>query len=64
MVSGFLSPGGIWRVSDHISDEELFNNSSWPRNNEEKPIREAIEYLDYGKDNYWTGEKMFSKQKK
>jgi hypothetical protein len=22
------------------------------------PIREAIEYLEYGKDNYWTGEKI------
>jgi hypothetical protein len=52
MVSGFLTPGGILRVPDHISDEELLNNSSWPRNNEGKPVREAIEYLEYGKDNY------------
>jgi len=23
-----------------------------------RPVREAIQYLEYGKDNYWTGEKM------
>ncbi|KAA8914313.1 hypothetical protein FN846DRAFT_758996, partial [Sphaerosporella brunnea] len=23
-----------------------------------KPVREAIEYLEYGKNNYWTGDKM------
>ncbi len=58
MVSGFLTPGGILRVPDDISDEELLNNSYWPKNSEGKPIWEAIEYLEYGKDNYWTGENM------
>ncbi len=43
MVSGFDTSVGILRVSDHISDEELLNTSSWPRNNQGKPGREASE---------------------
>ncbi|KAN0067115.1 hypothetical protein V8E54_014762 [Elaphomyces granulatus] len=30
MVSGFLTPGGILRVPDHVSDEELSSNPTWP----------------------------------
>jgi hypothetical protein len=63
MVLGFLTPSGILRVPDHISDEELLNNFSWPRNNEGKPIPEAIEYLEYGKGNCSTGEKMLKHTK-
>lgn len=58
MVSGFLTPGGILRVPDHVPDAELLTNPTWPRDDKGKPVREAIEYLEYGKDNYWTGEKM------
>jgi hypothetical protein len=58
MVSGFLTPGGILRVPDHVPDAELLTNPTWPQDDKGKPIREAIEYLEYGKDNYWTGEKM------
>ena len=43
-----------------VPDEELFKaNPTWPKDEKGMPIREAIEYLlEYGKDNYWTGEKM------
>ena len=58
MVSGFLTPGGILKVPSHVSDIQLLADSTWPRNNNGEPVREAIEYLEYGKDNYWTGEKM------
>ncbi len=54
MVSGFLTPGGILRVPDLISDEELLNNSSWPKNTKGKPIGDAIEYIEFGKDIYLT----------
>jgi len=57
MVSGFLTPGGILRVPDHVSDEELSSNPTWPQI-EGKPVREGLQYLEYGKDNYWTGDKM------
>ena len=58
MVSGFLTPGGILRVPDHVSDTELLTDPMWLRDDNGKPVRKAIEYLEYGKDNYWTGEKM------
>ena len=58
MVSGFLTPGGILRIPDTISDAELLADSSWPKDEAGNPEREAIRYLEYGKDNYWTGEKM------
>ncbi len=51
-VSGLLTPGGNLRVPDHISHKEFSNNSSWPRINERELVREATEYLEYGKDNY------------
>ena len=58
MVSAFSTPGGILKVPDHVPDEELLANPTWPEDEKGMPIREAIEYLEYGKDNYWTGEKM------
>jgi hypothetical protein len=58
MVSGFLTPGGILRVPDSVSDEELLANPMWRKDKDGKPVREAIEYLEYGKNNYWTGDKM------
>jgi hypothetical protein len=58
MVSGFLTPGGILKVPDHVPDEELLSNPSWSKDNTGKPIREGLHYFEYGKDNYWTGDKM------
>jgi hypothetical protein len=57
MVSGFLTPGGILRVPDHIPDAELLRNPTWPLLNG-IPIRDAMEYLIFGKDKYWTGDKL------
>jgi hypothetical protein len=57
MVSEFLTLGGILRVPDHVSGEELSSNPTWPQM-EGKPVREGLQDLKYGKDNYWTGEKM------
>ncbi|RPA71955.1 hypothetical protein BJ508DRAFT_245125 [Ascobolus immersus RN42] len=62
MVSAFLTPGGILRVPNTISDEQLQvladDGSSWPLTKEGKPLREAVHYLEYGNGNWWTGDKM------
>ncbi len=63
MVSAYFISSDILRVPDQISDEELLNNSSWPKNREGKPVQEAIKYLEYGKDSYWTREKMLKHTK-
>jgi len=58
MVSGFLIPGGILRVTDHVSDKELDHSGQWPKDSEGRCVREAMQLLEYGKDNYWNGNKM------
>lgn len=50
MVSDFIHPGGRLRVPDHLSDAEIEALGL--------PGRFAVKYLEYGKDNYWTSEKM------
>jgi len=55
MVSVFLTPGGPLQVPDTISDAEILRNPMWPKRNG-CPVRDAFEYLEYGKGNYWTGE--------
>jgi hypothetical protein len=57
MVSGFLTPGGRLRVPDTIPDSELLKDPMWVLV-DDKPIRDAMWLLEYGKDNYWTGDKM------
>jgi len=42
---GFLTPRGRLAVPEYISIDGL-------------PQRQATEYLKYGQDNYWSGEKM------
>ena len=54
----FLTPGGILTVPAHVPDAQLLADSTWLRDDEGVPVRQAIKYLEYGKDNYWTGEKM------
>jgi hypothetical protein len=47
------------KVPDNILDEELLQNSMWPRHpSTGQPVREAFEFLEYIKDNYWNGESM------
>ena len=59
MVSGFLTPGGVLKVANNVSKEDLLHQQAWPCDDDNgEPIREALLYLEYGKDNYWTGEKM------
>ncbi|KAG0129720.1 hypothetical protein HOY82DRAFT_610318 [Tuber indicum] len=50
IASGFLTPGGRLRVPDTISNEELLLDSMWPKCNG-IPIRDAMEFLEYGKNN-------------
>lgn len=57
MVSGFLTPGGRLRVPDHIPDSELLKDPMWVLVND-VPVRDAMWLFEYGKDNYWTGDKM------
>jgi hypothetical protein len=61
MVSGFLTPGGRLAVPEHITDEMLLDETlhpQWPCKDDGTPHRDAMIYLEYGKDNYWTGDKM------
>jgi len=58
MVSGFLTPGGRLKVPAEIPDSELLNNLIWPLSPDGKPVRDTMEFLEYGKDSYWTGDKM------
>ena len=39
------------RFPDGVSDAELLLNSTWPMKSG-VPVREAVEYLEYGKANY------------
>ena len=50
MVSDFIHPGGRLRAPDHLSEAEIKAFKL--------PDRFATAYLEYGKDNYWTSEKM------
>jgi hypothetical protein len=50
MVSDFIHPGGRLRVPDQFCNADL--EALGP------PNRFATEYLEYGKENYWTSEKM------
>lgn len=56
MTSGFLTPGGTSKVPDAISDSELLKDHMWPVSSDGNSIRDATEFLDYGKDNYWTSQ--------
>lgn len=58
MVSAFCTAGGFLRVPDHVTDAELAAKNNWPRYGNGSLVREAIHYLEYGKDNYWDGDKM------
>jgi len=61
MVSGFLTPGGRLQVPQHITNDMLLDESlhpQWPCTSDGNPVRDAMMYLEYGKDNYWTSEKM------
>ena len=59
MVSGFLTPRGILAVPDAVSDQELRNaHPEWNSDENQKLIRDSLKLHEYGKDNYWTGDKM------
>ena len=58
MVSEFLTPVGRLRIPDTVSDAELLHDSNWPLDTNQKPRRYCTELLEYGKDNYWDGDKM------
>lgn len=59
MVSGFLTPGGVLSIPESISDAELLQNEvDWPLLPDGKPVRCGLQFLEYGKDNYWNGDKM------
>jgi hypothetical protein len=58
MVSGFLTPSRILCIPDHVSDKELDHSGQWPKDSEGRCVREAMQLLEYGKDDYWNGDKM------
>ena len=58
IASEFLTPGGQLKVPDSVPDEELLQQIDWPLDENGKPARYSTELLEFGKDNYWTGDKM------
>jgi len=58
IVSGFSTLGGRLRVPDSVHDNELLEESGWPLKDDGTPVRDAMQFLEYGKDNYWAGDKM------
>jgi hypothetical protein len=58
MVSGFLTTGGRLKVADDISNSKLLGDPTWLLDSNGIPVRDAIEFLEYGMDNYWNGDKM------
>lgn len=58
MVSEFLTPVGRLRIPDSVPDHQLFPDKDWPLDENQKPRRYCTELLEYGKDNYWDGDKM------
>lgn len=60
MVSGFITPRGIVELPDtpEYSEIELLKDPTWPRDDAGKPIRQALRFIEYGKGNWWTGERM------
>lgn len=57
MVSGFLTPGSRLRVPDHVQDSTLLQDPLWVKV-DGKLVRDAMWFLEYAKDNYWTSEGM------
>lgn len=55
MVSEFLTPGVVLRIPETVPDEVLLLKPTWPKR-DGRPVREAIEYLEYGKGVWWNGE--------
>lgn len=58
MVSAFLTAGGVLEVPQQITDEELLSDPNYPTENDGTPVRRAVTLLEFGKDNYWTAERM------
>jgi hypothetical protein len=57
VVSLLLTPSGVLQVRTTVPDTELLKDLMRPML-DGKPVREAMQYLQYGKDNYWTRDKM------
>jgi hypothetical protein len=52
-ISGFLTPGGRLCVPKEIQDSELLKNPMWSLHPDgTPPVRDAMKYLKYAKDNY------------
>ena len=51
MFSGFLTPGGILRVPDHIPDSKLLQDPLCVKV-DGKPVHDAMWLLVYCKDSY------------
>ncbi|KAI0995457.1 hypothetical protein K3495_g12722 [Podosphaera aphanis] len=64
MASTFLTPGGTVEVLNTMSNEELVRDASFPLDESVKSVREASLLLEYGKENYWTGEKLVEQNTK
>ncbi len=58
MASEFLTPSGRLKVPNSVADEEFLQQIDWPLDENGKPARYTTELLEFGKDNYWTGDKI------
>ena len=58
MVSEFLTPIEKLRIPNSVPNHQLFQEKYWPFNKNQNPRCYCTDLLEYGKDNYWDGDKM------
>lgn len=58
MASKFLTFIGKLRVLDFIPDHQLFQDPGWSLYKKQKLCQCCTKLLEYGKNNYWNGDKM------
>lgn len=47
------------RLPENLTEEKLIEiHPDWPRIDNGSLVRESVQYLEYGKDDYWNGDKM------
>ena len=58
MASEFLTPIRTLHVSDSVPNHQLLQDPDWPLHENKKMRQYCNELFEYGKDNYWDGEKI------
>lgn len=58
MISEFLTLVRRLHVHNYILDHYFLQDKDWPLDKNEKLCQYCSELLEYGKNNYWDGDKM------